>query len=93
MSSESLQQPLRAYDCMHALPHLFINVHVKFNEVTRHRQGNITQDNSFFQRKDKRAALGGIRTHDTLSMNSIQKLHSYHLPAIKYVLVLVHMNI
>ena len=30
------------------------------------KQFNTTQDNSFFQRKEKRAALGGIRTHDTL---------------------------
>ena len=43
--------------------------HVNINEVTRQRQIkqlNCTQDNSFFPEKGKRAALGGIRTHDTL---------------------------
>ena len=39
------------------------------NEVERQGQGkqvNYTQDSSFFWNKRRRAALGGIRTHDTL---------------------------
>ena len=39
---------------------------VSLNEASKQGKGNCTQDNSFFQRKEKRAALGGILTHDTL---------------------------
>ena len=45
-------------------------LHVSLNEVSRQRKANqtlnCTQDNSFFQRKEKIAALGRIRTHNTL---------------------------
>ena len=39
------------------------------NELERQRhnkQVNYTQDSSFFSKEKRRAALGGIRTHDTL---------------------------
>ena len=37
-----------------------VELYVKLNEVSRQKQINCTQDNSFYQRKEKRAALGGI---------------------------------
>ena len=53
---------------------------VKLNEVTRQRHGkqfNTTKDNSFFQRKKKSAALGGIQTHNTLPSRGALNQLSY----------------